>query len=312
MIQEVLLAQPRGFCAGVDRAIDVVLKALEVYDRPIYVRHEIVHNRHVVERLEDKGVTFVETLDEIPDNVVAILSAHGVPERVVEDAKERDLTYIDATCPLVTKVHLEAKKYYNKGFSLVLIGHEGHPEVEGTRGQIPGEIELVEEKEDVKDLPFSRDTDVAYLTQTTLSVDYTKEIIEELESEFEHVEGPSQEDICYATQNRQDAVKELADKTDYLYVLGSSNSSNTKRLVEVAQDHGVSARRIQDVSEIRESEVSGCDRIGVSAGASAPEDLVEGVVDYIQQEYPSASARNLETVDEDMDFLLPEALREAK
>lgn len=309
-MKEILLASPRGFCAGVDRAIDIVRLALEKFDQPIYVRHEIVHNKHVVQRLEEEGATFVETLDEVPDGAIVIFSAHGVPKEVVERAESRGLKFINATCPLVTKVHLEAEKYYNQGYHVVLIGHEGHPEVEGTMGQIPERIYLIGSQEEIEDLPIPREAKVAYLTQTTLSVDETKDIIEGLENHFPNIEGPSQEDICYATQNRQDAVKKLAHDTNFVYILGSANSSNTKRLVEVAQKHGAPARRIQDASELRFDEVKDSERVGISAGASAPEDLVKEVITDLKERFPSAEKREVTTVEEDMEFVLPDELKE--
>ncbi len=310
-MKEIILANPRGFCAGVDRAIDVVRMALEVYqDQPVYVRHEIVHNKHVVERLEEKGAVFVETLDEVPDDAAVIFSAHGIPKEVRERAEERGLTHIDATCPLVTKVHLEAEKYHDQGRHIILIGHEGHPEVEGTMGQVPDRIHLIAEKEEVDDLPLSPDTPVAYLTQTTLSVDYTAGVIDRLEEKFDDIVGPSSEDICYATQNRQDAVKEMADLVEYILVIGAPNSSNSNRLVEVAKDHGVPASLVQESSEIDPSWIEDCDRIGLTAGASAPEDLVEGVISYIDETFDGAETKRLSVAEEDMEFNLPEPLKD--
>ncbi len=309
---KIFAANPRGFCAGVDRAIDIVRLALDVYDDPVYVRHEIVHNRHVVERLERNGVTFVETLDEVPDGTVVIFSAHGVSQQVVDRAEERDLTYLDATCPLVTKVHLEARRYYRQGFSIILIGHEGHPEVKGTMGQVPDRIYLVEEVEDVQDLPLKSDDRVAFLTQTTLSMDDTQEVVEALKSRFDRLEGLSKEDICYATQNRQSAVKELCEHVEFNLVVGAPNSSNTNRLVEVSRGRGVPARRVQEASEIERSWLQGLERVGVTAGASAPEDLVQGVIECLKDLHPGSEVRELSTVEEDVEFELPDPLQQSR
>ncbi len=295
-----------------DRAIDIVRKTLEAYpDQPVYVRHEIVHNRHVVRRLERKGAIFVETLDEVPDDAVVIFSAHGIPKSVRERAEERGLTHIDATCPLVTKVHLEARKYYNQGRHIILIGHEGHPEVEGTMGQVPDNIHLISSSDEIDELPIRADQPVAFLTQTTLSVDYTQEIVEDLEDHFDDIVGPSEEDICYATQNRQDAVRAMADKVGFILVIGAPNSSNSNRLVEVSRDLGVPAELVQEASEIDPEWLEDVDSIGLTAGASAPEDLVEGVIDWIDEQYGGAEAQRLSVAEEDMEFNLPETLKEA-
>ncbi len=310
-MKTIFLANPRGFCAGVDRAIDIVRIALEAYpDQPVYVRHEIVHNRHVVKRLEEKGAVFVETLDEVPDDAVVIFSAHGVPESVRERAEERGLTHIDATCPLVTKVHLEARKYHNQGRSIVLIGHDGHPEVEGTLGQVPDDIHLISSSEEIENLPIDEDQPVAYLTQTTLSVDYTQDVVEGLEEKFDDIVGPSKEDICYATQNRQDAVRAMAEEVGFILVIGAPNSSNSNRLVEVSRDLGVPAELVQEASEIDPFWLREVNSIGLTAGASAPEDLVKGVIDWIDDQFDGAETRRLSIAEEDMEFNLPEKLRE--
>lgn len=311
-MQEILTVNPRGFCAGVDRAIDIVRLALNVYDKPVYVRHEIVHNKHVVERLERQGATFVETLDEVPDDALVIFSAHGIPERVLERAKDRGLEFLDATCPLVTKVHLETKKYHRKGYTIVLIGHEGHPEVEGTLGQVPDRIHLVEDRQDVHELPMDADEDVAYVTQTTLSMDDTRHILEELTSRYPGIEGPSKEDICYATQNRQNAVKHLCERVEFNLVVGAPNSSNTNRLVEVSREQGTPAQLVQEASEVDLNWLQDVDRVGLTAGASAPEDLVQGVISFLKQSFAGVSAREIDVIQEDVEFELPEPLREAR
>lgn len=311
-MQEILTVNPRGFCAGVDRAIDIVRLALNVYDKPVYVRHEIVHNKHVVERLERQGATFVETLDEVPDDALVIFSAHGIPERVLERAKDRGLEFLDATCPLVTKVHLETKKYHRKGYTIVLIGHEGHPEVEGTLGQVPDRIHLVEDRQDVHELPMDADDDVAYVTQTTLSMDDTRHILEELTSRYPGIEGPSKEDICYATQNRQNAVKHLCERVEFNLVVGAPNSSNTNRLVEVSREQGTPAQLVQEASEVDLNWLQDVDRVGLTAGASAPEDLVQGVISFLKQSFAGVSAREIDVIQEDVEFELPEPLREAR
>ncbi len=307
--KEILLANPRGFCAGVDRAIDVVRLALETFpDREVYVRHEIVHNRHVVKRLEEKGAVFVETLDEIPDGAVAIFSAHGVPKDVRHRAEERDVLPIDATCPLVTKVHLEAEKYHQQGREIILIGHEGHPEVIGTLGQIPVEMHLIESAEEIPELPLSEDAPVAYLTQTTLSVDDTAQIVRELEDVFDDIVGPSSEDICYATQNRQDAVKAMAGEVGYMLVVGAPNSSNSNRLVEVAKDLGISASLVEEASDLDPGWFNGVDRVGLTAAASAPEDLITDVISWFERTFDGIRTRSVEVAEEDMEFSLPDPL----
>jgi len=309
-MKKVLLADPRGFCAGVDRAIDIVRLALEAYpDQPVYVRHEIVHNRHVVQRLERKGAVFVETLDEVPDDAVVIFSAHGIPQSVRERAEERGLTHIDATCPLVTKVHLEAQKYYKQGRNVILIGHEGHPEVEGTMGQVPENIYLIESADEIDDLPVSTDEPAAYLTQTTLSVDDTSKVVDALEETFDDIVGPSEEDICYATQNRQDAVKSIATAVDYILVIGAPNSSNSNRLVEVSEDLGVPAKLVQEASEIDPDWLEDVEVVGLSAGASAPEDLVMEVIEWLDETFDGVDTVRHTVAEEDMEFNLPEPLK---
>ncbi len=275
----ILLANPRGFCAGVDRAIDIVDRALELFGAPIYVRHEVVHNRYVVERLREKGAIFVEELDAVPDGATVIFSAHGVPRRVEEEAQRRGLRVFDATCPLVTKVHLEVARHAKAGREVVLIGHAGHPEVEGTLGRYEGAgIHLVEAAKDVARLELRNPGNVAFVTQTTLSVDDAREVIAALQERFPAIQGPKKDDICYATQSRQDAVKSLAERCDLVLVVGSPNSSNSNRLREVAERRGTSAYLIDNASEIDPEWLVGKSSVGVTAGASAPEVLVEEVI----------------------------------
>jgi 4-hydroxy-3-methylbut-2-enyl diphosphate reductase len=277
----VYLAAPRGFCAGVDRAIEIVEQALALYGAPIYVRHEIVHNRWVVEDLRAKGVVFVEEVDEVPAGGITVFSAHGISEKVENDAKLRDLPIIDATCPLVTKVHNQAKRYEREGYEIILIGHEGHPEVEGTSGRV-SKVYLVEDIEDVAALQVQTPDTLAYVTQTTLSVDDTKTIIAALKERFPNIHGPDTRDICYATQNRQQAVKELASRVDLLLVVGSANSSNSNRLRDLGAEHGVPAYLIDDATDIDPAWLNAVSKIGLTAGASAPELLVERVVKYLE------------------------------
>ncbi|QZD94798.1 4-hydroxy-3-methylbut-2-enyl diphosphate reductase [Qipengyuania gelatinilytica] len=305
---QLLIAAPRGFCAGVDRAIEIVERALEKYGAPVYVRHEIVHNRYVVDSLKAKGAIFVEELDEVPDDVPVVFSAHGVPKSVPAEADRRKLLYVDATCPLVSKVHRQAERQIEKGQHILFIGHEGHPEVIGTMGQVPeGRITLVETVEDVATLPFSQEDDLSYLTQTTLSVDDTADIIEALEARYPQIVAPKAEDICYATSNRQAAVKIIAPKCDLVLVIGAPNSSNSLRLVEVAERLGTDARLIQRADEIEPEWLEGVGTMGLTAGASAPEKLVREVVDRLSewrlvQEEPIAAA------EENMVFKLPRQL----
>ena len=311
---EVLLANPRGFCAGVDRAIEIVERALELFGAPIYVRHEVVHNRFVVDRLAGLGAIFVEELDDVPDNATVIFSAHGVSQNVRKAGTQRGLKVFDATCPLVTKVHLEVARHCKSGHDAVLIGHAGHPEVEGTLGQWLKEpprdnrIYLVESPEDVESLEVTYPEELAYVTQTTLSVDDTQGVIAALQKKFPSIVGPKHDDICYATQNRQDAVKELARHADLMLVVGSVNSSNSNRLRELAEKQGVPAHLIDGAEDIKAEWLTGIERIGITAGASAPESLVTGVVDQLRQQ-TSATVANIEGVAEHMVFALPKELR---
>jgi len=308
-LAEIVLAGPRGFCAGVERAIEIVERALEVVGVPIYVRREIVHNRHVVEALREKGAVFVDELDEVPAGATVIFSAHGVSPAVRESATTRRLRVIDATCPLVTKVHLEAIRYAKEGRTIVLVGHADHDEVIGTLGEAPRRIVVIDSVEEAERLVVEDPEKVAYLTQTTLSVDDTKAVIEVLRHRFPAILGPSRDDICYATQNRQAAVKQLANDVDLVLVLGAANSSNANRLREVAEALGTRARLINDVRDIRPEWLEGCARIGVTAGASTPEFLVREVVDYLGgREAPAV--REFRVVEEDVRFGLPHELLE--
>lgn len=305
----ILLAAPRGFCAGVDRAIQIVEVALERYGAPVYVRHEIVHNRFVVESLEAKGAVFVDELDEVPDGVPVVFSAHGVPKSVPKAADDRGLFYLDATCPLVSKVHREAERHHNEGRQVVLIGHAGHPEVIGTMGQLPPDsVVLVETVADVATLNVVDPETLAYATQTTLSVDETADIVTALQERFPAISGPKREDICYATTNRQQAVKAIAPKVDMVLVLGAPNSSNSKRLVEVARNHGCDrAQLVQRAAEIRWDEFAGVGRLGITAGASAPEVLVEEVITAAREHF-DVTVEEVRTAFEDVTFKLPKAL----
>src|SRR5216117_2858651 len=305
-LQEIVLAGPRGFCAGVDRAIDIVELALQVCPPPVYVRREIVHNRHVVEALRAKGAHFVDELHEVPDTATVIFSAHGVSPAVRDDARRRGLRVIDATCPLVTKVHLEAIRYAREGYSIVLIGHEDHDEVIGTLGEAPDRIFVIAAVDEVATLEVPNPDKVAYLTQTTLSVDDTRDVIEALRRKFPKIVGPSRNDICYATQNRQAAVKRLANDVDVLLVIGSANSSNAIRLVEVAQTAGTRAYLINDVGDIRAEWLQDARRIGVTAGASTPEVLVTQTVQALRGQ--GVAVREVHVVEEDVRFALPQEL----
>ena len=305
-----LIAAPRGFCAGVDRAIEIVEKALERYGRPVYVRHEIVHNKYVVEGLKAKGAIFVKELDEVPDDAPVVFSAHGVPKSIPAEAKRRQLLYVDATCPLVSKIHRQAERQIEKGRHIIFIGHEGHPEVIGTMGQVPpGQMTLVETIEDVDKLPFDSDEELAYLTQTTLSVDDTREVIQALEWRYPNISGPRAEDICYATSNRQAAVKELAHDCDLVLVIGAPNSSNSLRLVEVSERLGTPAKLIQRASEIDFAWLEGVETLGLTAGASAPEILVREVVAALSEQRTIHEKEITATV-EKMVFKLPRQLTE--
>ena len=304
----ILIAAPRGFCAGVDRAIEIVERALEKYGAPVYVRHEIVHNRYVVEGLKAKGAIFVEELDEVPDDAPVVFSAHGVPKSVPAEAERRELLYVDATCPLVSKVHRQAEWLLEKDKHILFIGHAGHPEVIGTMGQVAkGEMTLVETVEDVANLPFTSEDDLAFLTQTTLSVDDTAEIIAALQARFPSIAAPKAEDICYATSNRQAAVKELAPGSDLVLVIGAPNSSNSLRLVEVAERCGTTAKLIQRADEIQPEWLEGVGTVGLTAGASAPETLVREVVDKLS-EWRAVEERPVLVTEEKMTFKLPRQL----
>lgn len=305
----VLLADPRGYCAGVDRAVITVEKALDLYGAPVYVRKEIVHNKHVVNDLRDRGAIFVEELDEVPEGATVVFSAHGVSPMVHAEAAERSLKTIDATCPLVTKVHHEARRFASEGYRILLIGHEGHEEVEGTAGEAPDHITLVQTPDDVDALEFPEGTRLSWLSQTTLSVDETMETVRRLREKFPQLEDPPSDDICYATQNRQVAVKEIAKDADLVIVVGSANSSNSVRLVEVALEAGAKASyRIDDISEIDERWLDGVQNVGVTSGASVPDDLVQEVLGYLAERgHPGAQA--VRTADESLIFALPPELR---
>ncbi|MDX1710833.1 MAG: 4-hydroxy-3-methylbut-2-enyl diphosphate reductase [Rhodovibrionaceae bacterium] len=306
----ILLAEPRGFCAGVDRAIEIVERALEKYGAPVYVRHEIVHNRYVVEALENKGAVFVEELDDVPLSAPVIFSAHGVPKRVPQEAERRNLTYVDATCPLVSKVHREVERHYSKGRKIILIGHAGHPEVEGSIGQLPhGAIRLIETPEEARALDFPGEGEnIAYVTQTTLSVDDTTDVIDALRDRYPRIHGPKQEDICYATTNRQQAVKAIAGHADLILVVGAPNSSNSMRLVEVARRAGCpQSMLVQRASDIDWSLLEQVSTVGVTAGASAPEILVEEVIDALKARFDvHLESRRVTT--ENVHFKLPRDL----
>ena len=279
---KILLANPRGFCAGVDRAIDIVERALELFGAPIYVRHEVVHNRFVVDGLKEKGAIFVEELHEVPDGSTVIFSAHGVSQAVQGEAKSRDLKVFDATCPLVTKVHMEVKRYRDRGTEVVLIGHQGHPEVEGTMGQADSGMHLIEEPHDVSNLNVANEDNLAYVTQTTLSVDDTKVVIDALKARFPKIQGPRKDDICYATQNRQDAVRALSRDADVVLVVGSVNSSNSNRLRELSENIGVPSYLVDQPQQIQKQWFDGVNTVGITAGASAPEVLVKQVIDQVK------------------------------
>ena len=304
---KVLLATPRGFCAGVDRAIEIVERALELHGAPIYVRHEVVHNKFVVADLKAKGAVFVEDLDEIPQGATAIFSAHGVSQAVRREAESRSLRVFDATCPLVTKVHVEVAKMRDQGREIIMIGHRGHPEVEGTMGQSDGGMYLVEKPDDVARLKVKDEGNLAFVTQTTLSMDDAQQTIGALKTRFPKIVGPKRDDICYATQNRQDAVKALARQSDVVIVVGSPNSSNSNRLREVAQNQGVSAYMVDNASELKPEWVAGRAVIGITAGASAPEVLVREVVKRLE-ELGAKSVSQLDGIEEKVTFPLPKGL----
>ncbi|MAC38016.1 MAG: 4-hydroxy-3-methylbut-2-enyl diphosphate reductase [Oceanicaulis sp.] len=304
-----LLTAPRGFCAGVDRAIQIVERALERFGAPVYVRHEIVHNRHVVERLEAMGAIFVEELDQCPDDRPVVFSAHGVPKRVPAEAQRREMIYVDATCPLVSKVHVEAQRHFTNGDEIVLIGHAGHPEVVGTMGQLPdGAITLVETVEDAQHFEPRDPAKLAFVTQTTLSVDDTSAIVEALQARFPHMKAPHKEDICYATTNRQDAVKAVASRSDMVFVIGAPNSSNSVRLVEVAKRAGAPrAELVSCAADVDWDALGEVSTVGITAGASAPEDLVQGLIEAFRERY-DVTVEHVSVTKEDVVFKLPRAV----
>jgi len=303
------LASPRGFCAGVDRAIEIVQTAISRYGSPVYVRHEVVHNRSVVDQLRSAGAVFVDELSEVPDESIVIFSAHGVSREVQQEAVNRNLKVFDATCPLVTKVHSEVARYGREGKVVILVGHAGHPEVEGTLGRATGEIYLVESIEDVVTLTLSTSQSIAYVTQTTLSVDDTKKIVDRLKIRFPAIEGPRRDDICYATQNRQDAVKNLAESCELILVVGSENSSNSNRLREIAERQGRAAYLIDCAQDIQSEWLSKVSTIGITAGASAPEALVADVIQYLEAR-GGELVNGQSTVDEGVSFTLPPELKD--
>jgi 4-hydroxy-3-methylbut-2-en-1-yl diphosphate reductase len=309
--EKLLLAAPRGYCAGVDRAVQTVERALELHGPPVYVRKEIVHNKHVVEELSARGAIFVDELsDTIPEGAVTVFSAHGVSPAVHADAAERGLRTIDATCPLVTKVHREAVKFAGDGYTIVLVGHAGHEEVEGTMGEVPGSIVLVETEADVDALEVEDPSRIAYLTQTTLSVDETAAILVRLREKFPAITGPRTDDICYATTNRQLAVKQMAEQCDLVLVIGSKNSSNSNRLVDVARDCGAESHLIDNETEVREEWLDGARVVGISSGASAPEELVSRLVDFFRAR-GTEDVSEFEVLREDVRFMLPKVIRQA-
>ncbi len=307
---KILLASPRGYCAGVDRAVQTVERALELYGAPVYVRKEIVHNKHVVEQLRDRGAVFVESETEVPEGSTVVFSAHGVAPSVHANAAERRLATIDATCPLVTKVHVEAKKFAVEGYTIVLIGHAGHEEVEGTMGEVPENIVLIESEDDVDTLEVSDPEKIAYISQTTLSVDETRVVINRLRERFPAIIGPRTDDICYATTNRQAAVKHLARECDLVLVIGSRNSSNSNRLVEVAREYGADSYLIDNELQVREEWLDGARTVGITSGASAPDELVQRLVGFFR-ERGTQDVQELEVVREDVRFMLPKTIRQA-
>lgn len=306
----VVLASPRGFCAGVVRAIEIVERALALYGPPVYVRHEIVHNRHVVSRLSRRGAIFVEDIDAIPPGAVTVFSAHGVSQAVEEEARQRGLDVIDATCPLVSKVHRQGRRFAEKGYSVLLVGHEGHAEVEGTRGQVPGGVTVVGTVDDVAAVQVADPMRVAYVTQTTLSVDDTRQVVDAVKARFPAAVGPELDDICYATQNRQTAVSLMVDDVDLLLVLGSRNSSNSNRLCEIGRKAGIAAHLIDDASEIDPSWLAGVSRVGITAGASAPEDLVQALIARLS-DMREVTVETVGDIQETIEFRLPQSLQAA-
>jgi 4-hydroxy-3-methylbut-2-en-1-yl diphosphate reductase len=308
--EKLLLAAPRGYCAGVDRAVQTVERALDLYGAPVYVRKEIVHNKHVVQELRERGAIFVESEQEVPEGSTVVFSAHGVAPSVHAGARDLRLQTIDATCPLVTKVHVEAKRFAAEGYTIVLIGHEGHEEVEGTMGEAPDQIVLVQSEEDVDALELDDPQKVAYISQTTLSVDETRAIINRLRERFPAIIGPRTDDICYATTNRQAAVKQLASVCDLVLVIGSRNSSNSNRLVEVAREYGASSHLIDNERQVEDEWLDGMRVVGITSGASAPEDLVQRLVEFFRAR-GNPIVEELEVVREDVRFMLPKAIRQA-
>jgi len=308
--EKLYLAAPRGYCAGVDRAVQTVERALELYGPPVYVRKEIVHNKLVVEQLSERGAIFVDQETEVPEGETVVFSAHGVAPAVHANAEKRGLQTIDATCPLVTKVHVEAKKFAADAYTIVLIGHAGHEEVEGTMGEAPDHIVLIETEADVDTLEVEDPTRIAYISQTTLSVDETKAIIARLREKFPQIVGPRTDDICYATTNRQAAVRQMADECDLVLVIGSKNSSNSNRLVEVARDHGAESHLIDNETQVREEWLEGKRVVGISSGASAPEELVQRLVDFFRAR-GTTDVSEFEVVQEDVRFMLPKEIRKA-
>src|SRR5256714_6286517 len=308
--EKLLLAAPRGYCAGVDRAVQTVEHALDLYGAPVYVRKEIVHNKHVVEQLRERGAIFVDQETEVPEGATVVFSAHGVAPSVHANAAERELFAIDATCPLVTKVHVEAKKFAAEGYTIVLIGHAGHEEVEGTMGEAPEDMVLIETEEDADKLEVEDPEKLAYLTQTTLSVDETRTIINRLRARFPSIVGPRTDDICYATTNRQAAVKQMAAECDLVLVIGSQNSSNSKRLVEVARDYGADSHLIDNAGQVRDEWLEGKRVVGITSGASAPEELVQRLVEYFRAR-GTEDVSEFEVVSEDVRFMLPKTIRQA-
>ena len=311
-MKKLILATPRGFCAGVDRAIHVVEKALKKFGSPIYVRHEIVHNRYVVETLKSKGVIFVDEVDEVPEGSVAIFSAHGVADHIYQDAEAKHLQVVDATCPLVRKVHFSAKRHFNAGRHIILIGHAGHAEVEGTLGQLPeGAITLIRNEEDIEKLSFQDGKEIAYITQTTLSVAETRKIIAKLKEKFPNIIGPEAGDLCYATGNRQAAVLDLCSQVDLLLVVGAKNSSNSSRLMELGLEQGIKSHLIESVHDLDPEWFQGVETVGLSSGASAPEILVQEVVDWIKAKYTPVEVENFVKLVESTKFNLPKELQDA-
>jgi 4-hydroxy-3-methylbut-2-enyl diphosphate reductase len=308
--EKLFLAAPRGYCAGVDRAVQTVERALELYGPPVYVRKEIVHNKHVVEQLSKRGAVFVEQETEVPEGQTVVFSAHGVAPAVHANAQARGLQTIDATCPLVTKVHVEAKKFAAEGYTIVLIGHAGHEEVEGTMGEAPDHIVLIETEEDVDRLEVDDPSRIAYISQTTLSVDETRAIIARLRERFPEIVGPRTDDICYATTNRQAAVRQMSDQCDLVLVIGSKNSSNSNRLVEVARVHGAESHLIDNETQVREEWLEGKRVVGITSGASAPEELVQRLVEFFR-ERGTTDVSEFEVVQEDVRFMLPKEIRKA-